>query len=67
MILDYFKKFNHGQRTDFKRLLRGKLSDLLNDKQKAYTVGRLLQKLRRQGKVRVEGQTRAGIWRLAQS
>jgi ATP-dependent DNA helicase RecG len=66
LILDYLKTFGQGQRTDFERLLTGKLSDLLNDKQKAYKVGRLLQKLRREGKVRVEGQTRAGIWRLSQ-
>jgi ATP-dependent DNA helicase RecG len=65
LILDYLKTFKEGQRADFERLLEGKLSDLLTAKQKDYKIARLLQKLRREGKVQVEGQTRAGVWRLA--
>jgi ATP-dependent DNA helicase RecG len=65
LILDYLKTFKEGQRADFERLLEGKLSDLLNKKQKAYKIARLLQKLRREGKIQIEGQTKAGIWRLS--
>jgi ATP-dependent DNA helicase RecG len=65
LILDYLKTFQEGRRTDFERLLEGKLSDLLNAKQQAYKINRLIQKLRREGRIVVQGQTRAGVWRLA--
>jgi ATP-dependent DNA helicase RecG len=64
LILEFLRKFREGKRSDFERLLDGKLSDLLNSKQKAYKIDRLLQKLRREAKIEVKGQTRAGIWKL---
>ena len=65
LILEFLKKFREGRRSDFERLLDGKLSDLLDSKQRNYKIDRLLQKLRREGKIEVKGQTRAGIWRLS--
>ena len=65
LILDYLKTFKEGQRADFERLLEGKLSDLLNAKQKEIKIRNLLQRLRRQGKIQIAGQTKAGVWRLA--
>ena len=64
LILDYLKTFRHGQRTDFERLLAGKLSDLLSGKQKARKINNLLQRLRREGKVAADGRTKGAVWRL---
>lgn len=64
LILDYLKTFKEGNRDDFERLLAGKLSDLLNERQKARKINNLLQRLRREGKVATEGRTRAATWRL---
>ena len=64
LILEFLKKFGEGRRSDFERLLEGKLSDLLNSKRKVSKIDRLIQKLRRSGKIELNGKTRAGIWRL---
>ena len=64
LILDYLKTFKEGQRTDFERLLTGKLSDLLSGKQKARKINNLLQRLRREGKVVTDGRTKGAVWRL---
>ena len=64
LIMEFLKKFGEGKRSDFERLLDGKLSDLLDSKQRVSKIDRLLQKLRRDGKIEVSGQTKAGIWRL---
>ncbi len=64
LILDYLKTFKEGQRTDFERLLEGKLSDLLSDKQKTKKIHNLLQRLRRNGKIETDGKTKAAVWRI---
>ena len=64
LILDYLKTFKQGQRTDFERLLTGKLSDLLSDNQKSRKINNLLQRLRREGKVVTDGRTKGAVWRL---
>lgn len=65
LILDYLKTFGEGQRADFDRLLAGKLSDLLNEKQKRIKIMNLLQRLRREGKIEpAEGRTKGSVWRL---
>ena len=64
LILDYLKTFKEGQRADFERLLEGKLSDLLNGKQKKTKIMNLLQRLRRIGRIESAGRTRGGIWKL---
>ncbi len=64
LILDYLKTFKEGQRTDFERLLEGKLSDLLSDKQKTKKIHNLLQRLRRNGKIETDGKTKGAVWRI---
>lgn len=64
LILDYLKTFREGRRTNFERLLEGKLSDLLTTKQKGKKIHNLLQKLRREGRVTVDGRTNGSVWRL---
>jgi ATP-dependent DNA helicase RecG len=66
LILQYLETFGQGRRSDFQRLLAGKLSDVLNDRQKQAKVHNLLQKLKRQGKIAPEGRTLAGVWKLSQ-
>jgi ATP-dependent DNA helicase RecG len=65
LILQYLEKFGHGTRTDFRRLILDKISDVLTDQQKEVKVMNLLQKLRRQGKILSDGRTSGGIWKLA--
>lgn len=64
LILQYLEKFGQGTRADFRRLLDGKLSDLLDARQKSNKINTLLQKMRRAGRVTVAGKTRSGVWRL---
>ena len=65
LILEYLEKFGKGQKADFERLLTGKLSDLLDEKQKQRKIQNLLQKLRRDGRVVVEGRTKNSVWRIS--
>ena len=65
LILEYLRKFETGRRSDFERLLAGKLSEVLNDGQKEHKIHNLLQRLRREGRVTVVGKTRGGTWKLA--
>lgn len=64
LILDYLKTFKEGQRADFERLLEGKLSDLLDAKQKKIKIMNLLQRLRKTGQIQPAGRTKGGIWKL---
>lgn len=64
LILEYLRAFDRGKRSDFERLLSGKLSEVLNDRQKSAKVHNLLQKLRREGKIVSEGRTLATWWKL---
>lgn len=64
MILEYLSRYGEGRRADFQRLLEGKFSDLLTDKQRDRKVQNLLQRLRRDGKIEADGTTRGAIWRV---
>ena len=64
LILEYLKTFGQGRRPDFERLLAGKLSDVLNDRQKTAKIHNLLQKMKRQGKIASEGRTSGVVWKL---
>jgi len=64
LIVEYLKKFQEGRRADFERLLDGKLSDLLNEKQRSKKIHNLLQRLRRQGTIEPDGKTKSAVWRL---
>ena len=64
MIVEYLKKFGSAKRAKFNRLLEGKLSDLLSPAQKRSKIHNLLQRLQREGKIKVSGSTRAAVWTL---
>ena len=65
LILKYLKTFGEGRRSDFERLIEGKLSDLLNTRQKQTKIRNLLQRLRQHGKIQVVGHTKGSVWRIA--
>jgi len=65
LIVKYLRQFGEGKRAKFNRLLEGKLSDLLSPAQKRSKINNLLARLQRDGKIKVDGYGRAGVWRLA--
>lgn len=64
MIVDFLRTKGEARRPDIDRLLKDKLSDLLDAKQKRDKIRNLLQKLRREGRIVSEGHTQATTWRL---
>lgn len=64
LIVAYLKEFGSAKRAKFNRLLEDKLSDLLNPQQRQKKIDNLLQRLRREGKVTVNGYGKAGVWKL---
>lgn len=65
LIIDYLEKFGQATRAEINKLLVGKLSDALDDKQKYNKIGNLLTKLRRQGKIVNTGSDTAPSWKPA--
>lgn len=65
LIIEYLKKFGSAKRAKFNRLLEGKLSDLLSPAQKRSKINHLLARLQRDGKIKVDGYGKAGVWKLA--
>lgn len=65
MIVEYLRKFGSAKRAKFNRLLEGKLSDLLSPSQKRSKINNLLARLQREGKIKVDGYGKAGVWTLA--
>lgn len=55
MVLAYLKKFKSGTRQDFESLILEKLSNVLTDKQKKDKVRNLLQAMRRDDQIRLNG------------
>jgi len=53
IIIDYLKKFGEGSRSDFDGILLDKLPDVLDESQKQNKVKNNLQKLRKQGKLKL--------------
>lgn len=64
LIVEYLKKFGSAKRGKFNRLLDGKLSDLLSPSQKRFKIKNLLKRLQREGKIKVDGYGKAGVWTL---
>ncbi len=62
-MTDYLEKFGQANRAEINKLLMGKLSDALDDKQKANKISSLLTKLRRQGVIVNMGSDTAPCWR----
>lgn len=65
LVVNYLRKFGSAKRPKFNRLLEDKLSDLLSPQQRQKKIDNLLQRLRREGKVNVNGYGKAGVWTLA--
>ncbi|MEQ9285752.1 MAG: putative DNA binding domain-containing protein [Cyclobacteriaceae bacterium] len=53
MIQDYLKKFGEGKREDFERVLLDKLPDVLSADQKKYKIKNILQKMKRESKIKL--------------
>jgi ATP-dependent DNA helicase RecG len=66
MIKDYLTKFGKASRQEIDKLLLGKLSDALNDEQKANKIANLLTNLRRSGHIRNTGSRKTPIWEIAE-
>ena len=65
LIVAYLKKFGSAKRPKFNRLIEGKLSVLLSASQKRAKIHNLLQRLQREGKIKVSGSTKAAVWELS--
>lgn len=65
LIIKYLQTFRSAKRAKFNRLLNDKLSDLLTPAQKRSKIHNLLQRLQRDGKIKVSGSTQAAVWVLS--
>ncbi|GAA5132111.1 ATP-binding protein [Alloalcanivorax gelatiniphagus] len=61
LICEYIGQFGQAKRADIDRLLLDKLPDVLDEQQKANKIRNLLQSLKYQGLIEVEGKT----WRMS--
>ncbi|MCI8401639.1 MAG: transcriptional regulator [Lachnospiraceae bacterium] len=67
-IVNYLKTYKAGQKKDFLVLLRDKLPDTMDEKQKLIKVQNLLQSLRKDGVITLDSDNlRTGKWVLAES
>lgn len=67
-ILNYLGTYKTGKKKDFLILLKEKLPDTMNDKQKEYKVQNLLQSLRREGFIETDSENhRNANWVLSKS
>jgi ATP-dependent DNA helicase RecG len=64
MVVAYLLKFGQASREDLNRLLLDKLSDALAHMQKRHFVTNLLQEMKREKLIQVDGATRGAFWRL---
>ncbi|MEY4487643.1 MAG: hypothetical protein RIQ79_151 [Verrucomicrobiota bacterium] len=62
LILKYLQTFGSAKRAKFNRLLNDKLSDLLSAAQKRHKIDTLLRRLQREGKIKLEGYGKGGVW-----
>ena len=53
LILKYLEKFEYGSRSNIEELLLNKLPEILSKKQKKYKVKNLLQRMKRNGKIKL--------------
>lgn len=66
LVTEYLEKFGHASRTDIDGLLRDKLSDALDEKQKATKIGNLLTSMRKAGMIQNVGGRGLPRWTLVQ-
>lgn len=62
MIINYLTEFKGGRKSDFHKMLFNKLSDLLDEQQKANKIKNILQGLKKQGKIKLCDDKRT--WKL---
>lgn len=67
MVVDLLAKQGQATRQDIDKLLLVKLSDALDDDQKRNFIKNLLQEMRRNQNVDVEGKGPGAVWRLSKS
>ena len=65
MILELLQKQGETPRGDVDRLLAGKLSDVLDDDQKRTFIMNVLQEMRREGLIAVQGRGKGTRWTIA--
>jgi len=53
IIIEYIKEFNVASRSEIEEFVLVKLPDILDDKQKKHKVKNLLQKLKRENKIKL--------------
>ena len=61
MILDYLLEFKEGKKDDFEKILLDKLPEVLDINQKKNKIKNILQSLKNEDKIRVEGK----IWKMS--
>lgn len=66
LITDYLAKFGSASRSDIDEFLKDKLSNALNDYQKARKIGNLLTSMRRSGVIKNEGSRGKPTWKIAE-
>jgi len=67
LIINYLQQFGSGKKSDFIKLLSGKLSDVLDDRQKGNKVRYFLNAMHKSGAIERTTQNRkTGAWRLAE-
>jgi len=64
MIVAYLQRFGKATRKDIDQLLLNKLSDALDARQKRHFVTNLLQEMKRERSIDLDGATRRAQWRL---
>jgi len=64
LIVDYLERFKKATRAEIDAFLKVKLSDALNDNQKATKIGNLLSKMRQVGIIENKGSRKLPIWIL---
>jgi ATP-dependent DNA helicase RecG len=64
LVTEYLEKFGHASRADINDLLRRKLSDALDEKQKATKIGNLLTSMRKAGTIRNTGPRGVPCWKI---
>ena len=64
LIVEYLSQYRQASRADIDRLLKEKLSDVLEEKQKGHKIRNLLQALRKEGKIQNVGSRKKPKWVL---
>jgi hypothetical protein len=66
LVTEYLEKFGSASRADIDELLLDKLSDALDEQQKATKIGNLLTVMRKAGEIENTGPRKTPRWQLIQ-